>query len=274
MVTQPSTKSKIVRPIALMTDFGSATPFVGAMKGVIMTINREARVIDLTHDISPYNVIQAAMALKSSYSYFPKGTIFVVVVDPTVGSERKKILVEAGGRFFVGPDNGVFGLVLEETPAENVTNVKNRKYFLKKISNTFHGRDIFAPVAAWLSTGTKVSEFGPQVENVAELDIPQATVSGDYMITGETLFSDRFGNLTTNITAEMVEKLTEAAGEDSVQISVKKERIASLTINYAEGKGASALINSWGYLEIYLPMGNARQELGIAVGEPVWVSQR
>ncbi len=274
MVTQPSTKSKIVRPIALMTDFGSATPFVGAMKGVIMTINREARVIDLTHDISPYNVIQAAMALKSSYSYFPKGTIFMVVVDPTVGSERKKILVEAGGRFFVGPDNGVFGLVLEETPAENVTNVKNRKYFLKKISNTFHGRDIFAPVAAWLSLGTNVSEFGPQVESIAELSIPQATVSGDYMITGEILFNDRFGNLTTNITAEMVEKLAEAAGEDSVQISVKKERIASLTTHYAEGKGASALVNSWGYLEIYLPMGNALQELGIETGEPVWVSQR
>ncbi len=260
------------RPIVLITDFGLGDPFVGAMKGVIISINPEARMVDLTHDISPYNILQAAVTIKSSYAYFPEGTIFLAVVDPTVGSDRKKILVEARGRYLVGPDNGIFWTLLEETPAEKIILLKNSKYFLKTTSKTFHGRDVFAPVAAWLSLGADCTDFGPPQENISELHIPQATLSGNYMITGEVLFSDHFGNLTTNITMELLQKLDKPSAKSSLQVSVKKERIGSLTAHYSQGEGPSALINSWGYLEIYVPRGNAGAELGITVGEPVWVT--
>lgn len=262
------------RPIVLLSDFGLGDPFVGAMKGVIMSINPGAVVIDLTHDISPYNILQAAIILKSSYRFFPPETIFVAVVDPTVGSERKKLLAEAGGRFFVGPDNGIFWPALKEAPAERVILLENPEYFLNKVSGTFHGRDVFAPVAAWLSIGTDPAHFGPATKNIVELHIPSPVVSSERVITGQVLFSDRFGNLTTNITEDMLARMAGSAGRGSICISVRKAEIKGLTTHYVQGKGPSALINSWGYLEIYLPMGNAAKELGIEAGEQVQVAFR
>lgn len=260
------------RPIVLLSDFGLGDPFVGAMKGVIISINSAARVIDLTHDISPYNILQAAVILKSSYRFFPPETIFVAVVDPTVGSERKKLLIEAGGRFFVGPDNGIFCPVLKEAPAERVVLLENPKYFLNEVSGTFHGRDVFAPVAAWLSMGTDPAHFGPSTKNIVELHMPAPSVSSDCAIAGQVLFSDRFGNLTTNITEEMLARISRPAGKSRPRISVGKAEIRGLTTHYAQGRGPSALMNSWGYLEIYLPMGNAAKELSINAGEPVRVA--
>lgn len=260
------------RPIVLLSDFGLGYPFVGAMKGVIISINSAARVIDLTHDISPYNILQAAVILKSSCRFFPPETIFVAVVDPTVGSERKKLLIEAGGRFFVGPDNGIFWPVLKETPAERITLLENPGYFLNKVSGTFHGRDVFAPVAAWLSIGTDPAAFGPSTKNIVELHVSEPSVSGDLTITGQVLFSDRFGNLTTNITEDLLARISQPTKKFRPFISVQNAKIEGLTTHYAQGKGPSALINSWGYLEIYLPLGNAAKDLGIDAGEPVRVA--
>lgn len=263
---------RINRLITLMTDFGLGDPFVGTMKGVIISINPEARMVDLTHDISSYNIRHGAVVLSSACRYFPEGTIFLVVVDPTVGSERNSILAEAGGHFFAGPDNGILWPVLEETPADRIIRLENRSYFLNNVSKTFHGRDIFAPVAAWLSTGTDCAAFGPPAENIVELSLPRATLSGNYMITGEVLYSDRFGNLATNITGDLLEQANRSSGKTNPRISVRKVRIEGINTHYAEGKQPSALVNSWGYLEIYLHMGNAREQLGIEAGDPVWVS--
>jgi hypothetical protein len=244
----PGYDEKGIGPIALMTDFGSRAPFAGTMKGVIASINPQATIIDLTHDISPYNILYGALVLQSSFGYFPEGTIFVAVVDPTVGSERKGLLVEAGGYYFVGPDNGIFQPALEEIPPQRIFLLENERYFLKNVSNTFHGRDVFAPAAAWLSKGTDCALFGPPAEDMVDLRIPQATVSGDHMIAGEVLFSDRFGNLTTNIRWDMLEQVKSSSKGTIPSISVRKMRIKGITTHYAEGKEPSALINSWGYL--------------------------
>lgn len=267
---------KTDRLIVLMSDFGLRDPFAGIMKGVILSINAEAKIVDLTHDIDPFNIVQGAMVLKSTYEYFPRGSIFVAVVDPTVGSSRKGLLVEAGGRFFVGPDNGILWSALEDVAVEKFISLKNEKYFSKKVSSTFHGRDIFAPAAAWLSLGTESNEFGPIEEDPVRLNLPRAGMSDDHIIRGEILFSDRFGNLATNVSGDLLELGRNLSGNREPCISAGNKRIAGITTHYSDptsqDKGLMALVNSWGYLEIFLPMDSAEEQSGMKRGDTVLIS--
>ena len=184
--------------ITLMTDFGHDDIFVGVMKGVIAGIAPDAGVIDLTHSIPPFDVVQAAHRLFQAYRYFPKGTIHVVVVDPGVGSERKIVGMSSDGHVSLAPNNGVLTLVEQERGHDRLVQVEESRYFLPRVSGSFHGRDIFAPVAAHLARGTALSDVGPPLERLRTLDIPRPEVIGDDSVRGKVLWCDHFGNLITN----------------------------------------------------------------------------
>jgi len=183
--------------IALLTDFGLNDNFVGVMKGVIYHINPEVKIVDLSHQIESHNIHEAAFLLKSSYPYFPEGTVFLIVVDPGVGSERKSVIVETEKYLFVAPDNGVLSFLMERD-MKRIIQITNEEYFLKPVSRTFHGRDIFAPVAAYLSKGEKVEKFGSQTRKIEKLTFPEPQVKNNRLV-GEVIYVDRFGNPITNI---------------------------------------------------------------------------
>lgn len=256
--------------ITLTTDFGYRDPFVGIMKGVIAAINPQARVIDLSHGIAPQDVMAAALILRHAVGYFPPGSIHVVVVDPGVGSSRRPLLIEGPGRFFIGPDNGVLTLALDKTTAGPAVHLTNAAYHRQPVSATFHGRDIFAPVAAHLSLGVAPASFGDPVGDTVRLAWPEVTNSGR-SVTGEIIYIDRFGNLFTNI---QLEQLPVAWARDHLLISCASTVIRGLAPNYAvvsEGE-ALALINSFGLLEIAIYKDNARGRLGAKLGDKVMVS--
>src|SRR5580704_8132924 len=194
--TSSGTKSA---PIAILTDFGYRDHYVGAMKGVIATIAPNARMIDITHGIPPQSVNAGAIALQQSWRFFPKRTVFVAVVDPGVGTTRLPIAIDtrAGARF-VGPDNGVLHLAANEAGIRRIVELRASKYRLKEISATFHGRDIFAPAAAWLSSGTSITSLGPTLAGMTPLSIEAPTRSGQ-TLAGKVIYIDGFGNLVTNI---------------------------------------------------------------------------
>lgn len=248
--------------ITLTTDFGYRDPFVGVMKGVILGIAPEARIIDITHGISPHDVMEAALTIGESYGYFPGGSIHVVVVDPGVGSGRKPIVVEAGESLFIGPDNGVFSEVYRLNKERAVYHITASHYFLRSPGSTFHGRDVFAPVAAWLSRGTKVENIGKPIEDYASLDIPAPYLKDD-ILHGEAIHIDRFGNVITNIMASDIKD-----GPFAVNI---KDGTLDIRDYYEEaGDGRPhALINSSGRLEIFVYKGNAAEILNIKRGEAV-----
>lgn len=255
--------------ITLTTDFGYQDPFVGIMKGVIAGINPQARVIDLSHGVPAQNVMAGALTLQHSVQYFAAGTIHVVVVDPGVGSARKPILLEHGDRYFVGPDNGVLSLALEHKPPDRVVELTNTNFHLQHVSKTFHGRDIFAPVAAHLSLGVPPTEFGKPLDKLVKLSIPQSIRSGN-RLDGEIIYADGFGNLFTNIRERDLTGLP----KDRLEIGLTGVQLGGLVSTYT---GASAgqvacLINSWGLLEIYINRGNAMQRTGAKVGDKVTVT--
>jgi S-adenosylmethionine hydrolase len=259
--------------ITLTTDFGYRDPFVGMMKGVILGINPEAVITDITHGISAHDVREAALVIGGAHGYFPPETVHVVVVDPGVGSARRPVLVEAGGQFFVGPDNGVFTVVVEEHgKGARVIHITREDLFIRSPGRTFDGRDVFAPVAAWLSRGESPDELGMPVEDYVALAIPKP-VAGEASIEGEVIHIDRFGNAITNIRGGDLRALT---GDPSALRVRVWGREADIVGFYSEGSGTGgalhALINSGGLLEIFVFMGNASRELGIGVGERVAVA--
>jgi S-adenosyl-L-methionine hydrolase (adenosine-forming) len=238
--------------ITLTTDFGLNDHYTGVMKGVILGINPAAEIVDITHTIDSYNIVEAAFRLMSFYSYFPEGAVHVVVVDPGVGGERKSIAVEAGGYFFVGPDNGVFSLIYENINPRRIVEITNPKYMFKSVSNTFHGRDIFAPAAAYISSGLKLRKLGSEVTSPELLNIPKPSVE-DNEISGEIIYSDHFGNLVTNIPGKLVDK-------DS-KVRIGRARIDRISESYSdEAKGELlAIIGSTGLLEISVNQGSAKE---------------
>ena len=198
----------MARPvIALLTDFGARDHYAGTMKGVVLGICPEATLVDISHEIPPHDVLAAALELAASYRYFPVGTIFLVVVDPGVGSARRGIAADTGEYRFVAPDNGVLTAVFRETPPRRVVELTERRYARPTVSRTFEGRDRFAPAAGWLAKGVELSALGRSAGDYQHLEIPAATVSGD-AIAGEVLRIDRFGNLVTNIDRKTFDKLT------------------------------------------------------------------
>ena len=254
-------QNKVAAPvnptITLTTDFGTRDGFVGQMKGVILGINPEARVIDVTHDIEPFQVLEGALVLKGVGRYFPEGTINVAVVDPGVGGIRRGMVLRCHDRYFVGPDNGLFSLVISPAPQWEAREIVNPEFTLPRPHPTFHGRDVFAPAAAYLSMGRSYDHLGPLITDPVTLQIPEPEQI-DEGIEGQVIYVDRFGNLTTNIDEQMLTKPVK-------NVTVGDVVIKGISRYFAEaGEGAPlALINSFGLLEISVNLGNASALLGI-----------
>lgn len=247
--------------IALLTDFGTKDGFVGAMKGVILSINPGALVVDISHEVEPFNVLEGALLLKAHYRYFPRGTIFVGVVDPGVGSERRPVALRCGDYFFVGPDNGLFDLVIRELSRTPVAVVlENRRLQLPRVGNTFHGRDIFAPAAAHLSRGVPLEEFGRRVELIERLRLPEPKRE-EGRLKGQIVYFDRFGNGITNV----------PCGDYAYGV-LRGKRLKVVPFFLAGEKGRLNLTcGSFGFMELFLPMGSARKEFGLSLGEEVTI---
>ncbi len=236
------------------------------MKGVIVQINPRARLIDVTHEIEPFSVLHAALVLRGIYHYFPTGTIHVAVVDPGVGSDRRGIALKAGDQLYVGPDNGIFSLVLSAHDSWEARQIDNARYILPNPHPTFHGRDIFAPVAAHLSTGRDFASVGARIHDPVTLPMAFPAIT-DRGVEGQVIHIDRFGNLTTNIEAAVLSPrvgLIEVAG-------VRISRLSNYFGEVGEGRPV-ALINSFGLLEIAVNRGNAARDLGSAIGALVTVA--
>jgi hypothetical protein len=260
-----------VHVITLLTDFGLHDAYIGAMKGVILSINPQAQMVDLTHEVAAQDVQAAAFLLHGAYLYFPTGTIHVVVVDPGVGSERRGLAGRIGDYFFVAPDNGVLSWVLADASPCEIVELKNADYFLPHVSRTFHGRDVFAPVAAHLSLGVPLTAFGPPVTDPVRFDVPRPVVE-ENQITAQVIHVDRFGNLITNVTDET---LTRWQGQVNVVIEIAGQRIEGVSATYsvAPPHGLLALFGSSGHLEIAVREGSAAEQLGMGWGASVHISR-
>jgi S-adenosylmethionine hydrolase len=255
-----------MRIITLTTDFGTDDWFVGTMKGVIANMNPRATVVDITHAIRSGNIRAGAFALAASYKYFPKGTVHVVIVDPGVGSKRRGIAVQTERYAFVAPDNGVASFALRGEKIKSVRILENETYFLKLVGQTFHGRDVFAPVAAHLARGVPIAKLGPAVRNFVRLDWPEPKVLSK-SVEGEVIYIDRFGNAITNIPAGIVERL----GGGRVDIFKGRKGVCAIGTHYQsvpEGQ-AVAVPGSSGYLEIAVNGGNASARLGLRAGDRI-----
>ncbi len=254
-----------MRIITLTTDFGTRDGYVAQMKGVILGIHPNATIIDATHDLEPFRVLEAAFVIRGIADHFPRGTIHVAVVDPGVGTERRGIVLQCGGSLFVGPDNGVFSFLLGDIVG-NIREITNHDLMRGQVHPTFHGRDLFAPVAAHLSLGTDPADVGRVVADPVILAIPPVrTTPGG--LEGEVIHVDRFGNLCTNIESGMLER-TEAT------VVVGENAISGIARYFGEVPGGAllALVNSFGFLEIAVNRGNAAAALGLGVHAAVTVN--
>jgi S-adenosyl-L-methionine hydrolase (adenosine-forming) len=262
----------VARPvIALLTDFGSSDHYAGAMKGVALSLCPDATLVDITHDIPPHDVLAGALELAASYKYFPPGTIFLVVVDPGVGSARHGIAAEAGGYRFVAPDNGVLTLVFREAQPKRVVELTERRYARPTVSKTFEGRDRFAPAAAWLAKGIELAGLGRPLIGWHSLNVPEAVVS-DAAVAGEVLRVDRFGNLVTNVDRRTFDRL--AAGSP-IEIRAGDHAVDKLVATYSEAEAGAvcALFGSTEHLEIAVNGASAAERLQLARGAPVTISR-
>ncbi|MFB0526278.1 MAG: S-adenosyl-l-methionine hydroxide adenosyltransferase family protein [bacterium] len=257
--------------IVLLTDFGLNDNFVGVMKGVIYRINPEVKIVDLCHEIESHNIHDAAFLLKSSYPYFPEGTVFLIVVDPGVGSERKSVIVETEKYLFVAPDNGILSF-LTERDMKRIIQISNEEYFLQPVSRTFHGRDIFAPVAAHLSRGEKVEKFGLAIREIKKLKFPKPQVKNNRLI-GEVMYVDHFGNLITNINQDAFLRFIKGR---KFQIVIGKAKISKVSSSYQEGeKGLPiAIFGSFANLEISLYRDDASRRLDLNKGSKIYIEKR
>jgi S-adenosyl-L-methionine hydrolase (adenosine-forming) len=256
--------------ITLTTDFGYKDPFVGIMKGVILTINPSVRIVDVTHDISPQNISEAAFALEMSFRSFPHNTIHVAVVDPGVGSERRPLLVVTDNHYFIGPDNGIFSGVYAMSERLEVYHLTAGHYFLPERSSTFDGRDVFAPVAAWFSKGIDVEKFGDRISDYVTIPLPFSKITDKNIIEGEVVHIDRFGNLMTNIDTQKIQILSGNYTGNNLRVVIKGME-APIREYYSEGEDNKlySLINSFGYLELFVNGGSSSANFGIIAGEKV-----
>ena len=261
----------MARPvIALLTDFGTRDHYAGTMKGVALAICPDVTLVDITHDVAAHDVLGGALELAAAYKYFPAGTIFLVVVDPGVGSSRRGIAADTGDYRFVAPDNGVLTAVLDEHPAKRIVELTERKYGRPSVSRTFEGRDRFAPAAAWLAKGIDLAALGRSAGAVQHLDIPRA-VLGEGRIDGEVLRVDRFGNLITNIDRRTFEKL--AGGPLDIRIGTHQvSRVVSTYADAAPGE-VCGLFGSTDHLEIAANGASAAETLGLRRGARVHVAR-
>lgn len=262
--------------VTLLTDFGTADYFVGAMKGVILSINSEARIVDITHEVPPQDIEGGAFTLLAVYSDFPPETIHVAVVDPGVGSSRRPLLVAGGGQFFVGPDNGIFGYIYEREPEARVFHLNRPEFFRSPVSQTFHGRDVFAAIAGALSNSVRPDELGQEIKDYVRLPMlaPRRSTA-DGSLDATIIHIDRFGNCITNLTRDL---LTEEMIERGAQLIVGANVIKSFRRFYAEGSDAPgemfAIWGSAGLLELVALNSSAARKLGARRGDSVRVRFR
>jgi hypothetical protein len=240
------------------------------MKGVILTINPSVQIVDITHDISPQNILEAVFALEMSFRAFPHKTIHVAVVDPGVGSERRPLLVATDNHYFIGPDNGVFSRIYAMSERLTVYHLTAEHYFLPERSSTFDGRDIFAPVAAWFSKGIDVKKFGDRISDYVTIPLPVSKTTEKDIVEGEVVHIDRFGNLMTNIDIQKIKDLPGNYTDNNLKVVIKGME-APLKKYYSEGENNKlySLINSFGYLELFVNRGSSSANFGIIVGEKV-----
>ena len=258
--------------VTLTTDFGNADHYVGVLKGVILSINPEAHIVDICHDLRPYDVLDGAFAITQAYRYFPPRTVHLVVVDPGVGSSRRPILVSAGNHSFVAPDNGVLSLLYAREEAAIVRHITASHYFLEPVSQTFHARDVFAPIAAWLSRQVEPEKFGDLIEDFIRFQPPQPKKVNDRLLKGIVLRVDRFGTLTTNLTpADLPQLFTDTP--PPFKIVIGKTEVTKLVTSYAhEAPGeVFAILGSSGYLEIAVNRASAAAAVGVGKGAEVGV---
>ncbi len=271
--------------ITLTTDFGADDAYVATMKGVILSTNPEVNIVDITHSVEPQNVYQAAFILGYTYRYFPRKTVHVAVVDPGVGSERRGVILKTPSALFVAPDNGILSYVIDElssakgsvaqySPDQDlvtlgkgfeVVAITEPRFWRQPVSTTFHGRDIFAPVAATLTLDISPYELGEKITSLHVFPILKPLVDYQGKLTGAVLYVDHFGNLITNI------KKSDLPGKD-IPIEVAGRLIQGITDYYAEGEGLMAIIGSSGYLEISLKDGSAADFLNIGIGDEIKVT--
>ena len=292
-----------MRPlITLTTDFGLDDPFVGIMKGVILNIEPDAQIVDITHNIEPQNIHQAARVLNATFPWYPRKTIHIVVVDPGVGgiepkkpketknkpvklksnklsliSEgrgpvgKKPMVIQSQFQTFIGPDNGVLTPALDQK--SRAYEINNPKYYLKKVSNTFHGRDIFAPVAAWIASGIPASKMGPRLLKPTRLELPEA-LQKDKQIKGEIIYIDHFGNATTNIPADLIDETF--ASSDKIEISIGKKKLNRIVTGYYQVSlgQPGAILNSWNQLEIFCRESSAEKKLKLKTGQSITLKEK
>ena len=261
----------MARPIiTLTTDFGSNDHFVGTMKGVILEILPEAQIVDICHAVQAFDVLDGALTISQAYSYFPTRTIHVVVVDPGVGTARRPILASCDKYHFVAPDNGVLSLVYAREERMHVRHISSEHYYLQPVSNTFHARDIFAPVAAWLAKEVDSQKFGEEIDDYVRFNAPKPKAVDENRLRGVVLKVDRFGNLITNITPKDAPMLF-GANAQAFKIIVGSREITEIRNTYAEGAPGEviAILGSMGFLEIAANRGAAAQLTGASKGNEV-----
>ncbi|MBE0430301.1 MAG: SAM-dependent chlorinase/fluorinase [Dehalococcoidia bacterium] len=273
-------------PITLTTDFGYDDAYVGAMKGAILSVNPEASIIDISHSIEPQNVLQAGFILSAAYRSFPRQTIHVAVVDPGVGSERRGVILKTSNALFVAPDNGILSYIVDDlSPLEGrprmrgagelkeivfktgveVVSITDPRFWRHPVSPTFHGRDVFGPVAAGLSLGISLYEFGEKVNSLHVLPLPKPSLDAEGVLVGQVLHIDRFGNLITNI------RSCDLPGKEVV-IEIAGYCIQGISTYYAQKEGTMAIVGSSGYIEVSLRGGSACDFLGAIAGDEVKVT--
>jgi hypothetical protein len=255
--------------ITLLTDFGTRDAYVGAMKGVILGINPPGALVDLTHEIPPQDLTAGAFVLAAAAPYFPPGTVHLAVVDPGIGTGRRGLAAFARGQYFVGPDNGLFHFIFKEADDLAIVSLENRAYFRAEISATFHGRDIFAPVAAHLARGVALEELGPPVTDPVLLSLPEPVFDEDEAA-GELIYADRFGNLVSNL---RFDRLLSWLGGQEFLVQVGPCTLTRFSTTYGEVAPGEvlALKGSHGYLEIACNLASAAERLGVSVGAPLRV---
>jgi S-adenosylmethionine hydrolase len=258
------------RFIALLTDFGEEDFFVPSLKAVIAGINPKARTIDITHEVPSFDIRAASFILFSCYAFFPKGTVFLAVVDPGVASGRPILLVETKKYFFLAPDNGLLTLPLKSEEIIGLRKVTQSRFWLTPGRTTFEARDRMAPVATWLTHGLSPDEFGPEVRSYRRLKIKEPVRSGNEII-GAVLYEDKFGNLMTDIPFTMVQSLRAARSKPRIVLHLGETEIHRFVTSYAEFKDNQPffLVNSQGLIEIAVRKGSAAAALGAKPGDPV-----
>jgi S-adenosylmethionine hydrolase len=259
------------RPVVtLLTDFGQRDPFVGIMKGVILRLSPEATIVDLCHEVPPYQILSGSFLLESAVRYFPGGSIHVAVVDPGVGGARRPILAHIGDQFFVAPDNGLLSYPMTKGIVKEIRVITAREYLLEPIGATFHGRDVFAPVAGHLARGVPLDRFGLPIADPVRLQIPRAYHDTSGALVGEVVWIDRFGNCVTSITQDDLLSF-ETTTAQAVRVHLLGKPLGRVMTFFAEAEpgGRGAVIGSTGHLELFVDQGNLAQEWGVRLGVEV-----